>query len=137
MISIAPRNEHPASRTSESCEGADYARSPAARALRLSVADPALVEAGVDAAVGKQLGVGGASATESHVVADRAVEQEAVLGHEPDRLAPAVGRDRPQVDGPDADRAAHRIGEPAQQLGERRLARTGLADDRDARARGN
>ena len=70
----------------------------------------------------------------AHVVGDRRVEQEAVLRHHADRAPAGRGIDVAEVAVADAHLALRRIGEPAQQLGERRLARTRLADDRDVRA---
>ena len=75
--------------------------------------------------------VGGVEATDAHVLADGGVEEESVLGNEADR--PATGRagHAAHVLIAHDDRATGRIGEPAEQRRKRRLARAGLADDRD------
>ena len=84
---------------------------------------------------GLDVGVGRALAAEAHVLANRRVEQEAVLRHEADASTAFRRRDRTQVDAAELDATDGGVGQAAQQLGERRLARAGLADDGDVGAR--
>ena len=63
------------------------------------------------------------------VVAQRQLEAHEVLEHGGDAAPPVVEVEPAQVDAVDLDRAAGRVVQPAQQLGQRRLAGAVLADD--------
>ena len=65
------------------------------------------------------------------------VEEEALLRHEDDPVPQRAEPDPPQVDAVDGDLAAGRVHQPGEQLGQRRLAGAGLADDRDPGPRGD
>ena len=86
---------------------------------------------------GAHLVVGGIRSTDPHVLADGRVEQEAVLRHHPDRRS-AGRRDRRVARSTPPTRTAPvgRVGQAAQQLGDRGLARARLADHRDGGAGG-
>ena len=64
------------------------------------------------------------------VLAERQLEADEVLEHRRHALTPAGEVEPAQVDAVDLDGAADRVVEPAQQLGQRRLAGAVLADDR-------
>ncbi len=86
---------------------------------------PELCECGVDVCVGR---LGPAVA---HVVADRRVEQEPILGNHPDPQVPSVGADVGEVDSADLDPAGGRVVEATQQLGEGGLPGPRFAHDGD------
>ena len=71
------------------------------------------------------------------VVAEAALVADEVLEHRGHARAPRVGIELAEVDAVDLDAALLRVVEPAEQLGERGLARAVHADDRHRRARGN
>ena len=73
----------------------------------------------------------GVGAAEGDVVADRAREQEALLGHDPELAPQAVGLELAQVVAVDQQPAALRVVEARDQLRQRRLAGAGLADQGD------
>ena len=75
------------------------------------------------------LAVGG-RVGEGDVGGDRVVEQQRVLEHHADGAAHVVDGHVAHVDPVDLDGAALRVVEPQQQPGDRRLARTGLPDQR-------
>ena len=102
--------------------------SPSGSAANRSSA-PHGVEGGVD------LGVGGVAAADAHVVADRPGEQEALLGHDAHVPAQVGEGDVAEVDAADAHRAVGRVVEPGHELGHRRLAGAGRADDGQPLAR--
>ena len=68
---------------------------------------------------------------ERDVVADRAVEQHVLLQHHADLAAQPGDIDHREVDAVDQHAPALRHVEPLHQLGQRRLARAGRADDAD------
>ena len=84
-----------------------------------------VVERGADARV---VGIG---RRHQQVLADRAGEQEALLGDDDDPPAQRGLVDVAEVDATEADRAVGRVVEPRHQLGERRLARAGGADEHE------
>ncbi len=73
----------------------------------------------------------------SDVVAQRPLEADEILEHRGDARSPRSEVELSQVDTVDLDRARLRVVQPAQQLGERRLAGAVLSDDRQRRAGGN
>jgi hypothetical protein len=77
----------------------------------------------------------GAGAPEGDVVADRAAEQERLLGDDAHLRAQRARSGVPEVDAVDDDAARRRVVEARDELGERRLARAGRADERDGLAR--
>ena len=74
---------------------------------------------------------------EGDVLADRAGEEEALLRHDPELAAQRLLRDVVEVVPVDRDPARARVVEAREQLRDRRLARAGVADERDRRARRN
>ena len=73
----------------------------------------------------------GVDAAERDVVADRAAEQERLLGHDPHLRAQRGRRHVAQVVAVDEDAAGGRVVEARDELGQRRLAGAGRADQRD------
>ena len=71
------------------------------------------------------------------VVAQRQLEADEVLEHRGQPRAPRRQVELAQVDAVDLDRAGLRVVQPAQQLGERRLAGAVLSDDGERRAGGD
>jgi hypothetical protein len=76
-------------------------------------------------------------AAEGDVLADRAGEQEAFLRNDPELAAQRRLRHVAQVVPVDSDPPFARVVEARQQLGDRRLARTRVPDERDGGARRN
>ena len=72
---------------------------------------------------------------ERDVLADRAAEQERLLRHDPHLRAQRVHRDVAEVEAVDQHAALGRVVEARDELGERRLAGAGGADQRDGLAR--
>ena len=87
------------------------------------------LEGGID------VGVGGVAPADPHVVADRAGEQEPLLGHDAHVRAQLGVGDVTQVDATDADDAIGRVVETGHELGDRRLAGAGGPDDGEPLAR--
>ena len=115
----------------------------AGRQLRAALADGRLVAVleALDELVGADGAGGGAHlvvrrvrAPEGDVVADRAAEQEALLGDDPELAAQRRLRDRAQVVAVDEHGAVGRVVEARDELGDRRLACAGRADERDGLA---
>ena len=73
----------------------------------------------------------GVRAAEGDVLGDRAAEQEALLGDDPEPAAQRVRVELADVDAVDQDPPALRVVEAGDQLRQRRLAGAGLADQRD------
>ena len=71
------------------------------------------------------------------VVAQRQLEAGEILEDRGDTTAPGFQRQVAEIDAVDLDRARLRVVQPAEQLGERRLAGAVLPDDRERRAGGN
>ena len=71
------------------------------------------------------------------VVAQRQLEADEVLEHRGQARSPRDQIELAQVDAVDFDRAVLRVVQPAQQLGQRRLAGAVLPDDRQRRTGGN
>src|SRR5438034_2530545 len=69
---------------------------------------------------------------ECDVAGERIGEEKRLLRHEPDRPAQDGERDLAYVDAVDEHGARRRIVEPSEQTDERRLARSGRANERDA-----
>ena len=115
---------------------ASPARGPRCRARRGRPAKRSQAPIGRDRGV--DLGVGRARPRQADVVADRAAEQEALLRHDDDALAQRghrgvrAGRRRRSATVP-----AGRVVEPGDQLGQRRLAGAGRADQRQPLAGGD
>src|SRR5207253_7810483 len=74
---------------------------------------------------------------ERSVLRDGPGKQEPFLRHDPELPAERLLRRVAEIDAVDRDAAVRRVVEARQQLGDRRLARTGVADERDGRAPGD
>ena len=83
---------------------------------------------------GPHVVVGRVRAGDAQVVGDRAVEQEALLGHDDDALAQRRERRVAQIDAAERDRPVVRVVQARHQLGHRRLAGAGRADERQTLA---
>ena len=83
------------------------------------------------AAAAAHLVVGGVGPAEPDVVGDGPVEHEVLLGDHHDVAAQLALRQVAQVDAVQRHRPRRRVVEPGDQLGDRRLARAGGADQRD------
>ena len=76
----------------------------------------------------------GIGAGERDIGAQRVIEEIGILRHERDAAAQMIEFEFRQIDPVDQDVPLHRIPEAQQQIGERRLAGAGGADDRHCRA---
>src|SRR5207302_8858575 len=85
----------------------------------------------------EQLLVGGVGLGEGDVVAERAGKQERLLWHNAELTSERLEGDVVEVVAVDEDAALRRVVEPRHQLRDRRLARPGLADQREGLARGD
>src|SRR6185436_13429312 len=90
-------------------------------------------ERGEDGGVRRGIRLGARCSLRRDVVAQWQLEADEVLEDRGDAAPPRVEVEIAQVDSIDLDRSGLRIVEPAQQLGERGLARAVLADDGERR----
>ena len=74
---------------------------------------------------------------ERDVVADRAGEQERLLGNDAELAAEGVDLHRLEGDAVDVDVPRSRVVEAGDELGDRRLSRSGRTDERDRLSRGD
>ena len=86
------------------------------------------------AGAGADVVLGGVELAVADVGGDGVVEEEPLLRHQHDAAAQRRLGDPAYVDAVEQDRALDRVHQPGEQLGDRRLARAGLADDRDPAA---